>query len=152
MAHGRYPDGTYMVQDICPGSCSSTPIKLSLGPNGSIYFVAYTPKNGFEPWVYYPDGVSSTNPDLIGTKTGDFTVYPNPASDRLTIERIDASYSCQVQLMDCMGRSRFTLLIEIGATQAYTSLAQLENGFYYITMWNSSGDLVGGEKVVVNKL
>jgi ELWxxDGT repeat protein len=78
--------GTFLVQDINPGSSDSYP----LGPtnvNGTLFFAADDGVHGFEPWILSPSSVSATttavasspNPSLF-SQVVTFTATISPAS------------------------------------------------------------------------
>lgn len=110
--------------------------------------------------VYSPDGdVSTTYYDYnhpwlvkLGGVTGieetagnlSFTLYPNPAGDRVTLDGIPAGSA--LNITDIAGNSVYSSIT--GGTPESISTADLANGLYFIRVTNKGA--AAGRKLIVN--
>ena len=86
--------GTTMLNQICPGSCSSAPEKFYQNGN-TLYFMAYEPSTGRELYkLDLPTGISTVTND-------DTRIYPNPVTDVLTVTNLD--YNADLLITNLLG-------------------------------------------------
>lgn len=79
-----------------------------------------------------------------------FSIYPNPATDRLQIEWSGVDADMQIQLFNLNGQlmRKETLSADKASSEMYVS--DLERGFYIFRIINSEGQLVNTGKLLLN--
>jgi hypothetical protein len=82
------------------------------------------------------------NTESLTIQDSEWSVYPNPVSDELSITTNSVS---QVQLIDLTGKMVWSGQINQGTTKL--SLAQLEGGVYQIVLQSAAGR--SAKKIIV---
>jgi hypothetical protein len=87
-------------------------------------------------------GVQEHNP------SASFTIYPNPAHDRITIAGLKGTNN-KVSLMDISGR-------EIVSNQEISSdgtldVSMLSSGMYFVQLKNEKGELLGTQRLIISE-
>ncbi len=96
-----------------------------------------------------PEGVTITNVDLPEIK--EFKVYPNPASQQLTIEHAaEQALPLEIKLIDLTGRQLMRENVEGLAGKTSLDLSNLNNGLYLLQV-SSEGQTLLTHKVMVRK-
>jgi len=86
---------------------------------------------------------------VTSIKLGDFSVYPNPASENLTIHFIEnAAASRLVQVYNVYGKLIWSKSEMIG-NDLNVSLSQMSNGVYFVKV--SEGSVQKVKRIIVNK-
>jgi ELWxxDGT repeat protein len=101
---------------------------------------------GRELWIFDPGSATSINE----VKRNDqFTIYPNPASNELTIET-DLNYGMthQLSIVNIYGQVVMQQVIETGVTTI--ALSSLGSGAYFVKL-DQNGQTTGAQKLVVVK-
>lgn len=85
-----------------------------------------------------------TNTDELSTKSVDFSIYPNPAYDQVTLERTEAS-KAQLTLMDALGQ---VIWERISQNQIeLLEVNDLSPGIYFLQLRTPKGD--GFKKMII---
>jgi hypothetical protein len=122
--------GTFTSQNIIPVS--------GLTPNTTYYFHLRTDCGStLSSWIVEefstaPLGVENVN------NSAKLAVYPNPATNAVTVEASQASDAAQVQLMDISGRVLQT--VQLNGGKADINMAELANGMYLIKLVDSGNN------------
>jgi hypothetical protein len=136
---GRAPGTFYILkQEHC---CSNPLINCITIYFSRDYGVTYTEYNHAYDSTY--TGVPEL-PPLVGT----LTVYPNPATDKLTVEFKGVSEGCDVELLDPMGRLITKKPRLPGERLVEINVGTLPKGVYILRVRNKDR-VMGVEKVVV---
>ncbi len=98
-------------------------------------------------------GLQVKNPVSVGveevTSLEDFSIYPNPATDNITIEFGDNTKLVQVQLMDISGREIYSGQNQGNQLTQKIDLSGVKSGFYFVIIREGENKRV--EKIIVNK-
>ncbi|MFZ1559179.1 MAG: T9SS type A sorting domain-containing protein [Saprospiraceae bacterium] len=78
--------------------------------------------------------ITSGSEDVSEEKS-DFSIYPNPASDHITIE---TSHPCKIEMYDITGHKVLTTSTSY-ENSTYVDIADLKNGLYFVKCTTSSG-------------
>ena len=78
--------------------------------------------------------ITSGSEDVSEEKS-DFSIYPNPASDHITIE---TSHPCKIEMYDITGHKVLTTGTSY-ENSTYVDVADLKNGLYFVKCTTSSG-------------
>ncbi|MBE2289386.1 MAG: T9SS type A sorting domain-containing protein [Chitinophagaceae bacterium] len=106
------------------------------------YFDNACPMNGYQTIAYK---VQVTDCSYVPTNTKGMAnskaegVFPNPASDALTIAHGDFNSACTITLYDAVGRAVKTTESIPGTTQTILNTSDLPNGLYTVRLINESG-------------
>ena len=144
-------DGTFMVQDICPGPCDSSPSNLFAFPGHGIFFSAYSSDWGREPWIYDPFNTSfvKPHPEVPGKS---FSIFPNPSNQNLiNLEWSENISPSIVEIFDLHGRMLIYQKVEDVQKTSRLFLTELPTGMYFMKIRDASEKLIGAEKLVVQK-
>ena len=87
--------------------------------------------------------------EIIGfdeIKSVDFSIYPNPAKDKLTVE-FNAEGNYSIQIIDLMGR---TIVANKSITsETILSLDKLTSGNYFVVIYDEKSNLKGTQQLVI---
>jgi hypothetical protein len=101
-------------------------------------------------WVRYQPDCESTFLSTDNADKNAFTVFPNPASDRINIAFAKASASTvQVQIFSLTGNMVHTASTEAGAAGLVIDTKNLSNGTYMLKLV-TNGE-ISTQKIVINK-
>jgi len=135
---GRAPGTFYIFEQ---GLCATVPLHNCIKIHFSRdYGATYT--------TYYHEldslytGISE-NP----RQTTDFNVFPNPVTDKLTVEFSTNPYGAEVELFDITGRLQATIRIGQNSEKTEIDISGLKPGIYLLKL--RDGDRVIGMKKVV---
>lgn len=127
--------------DVDPGSGV---LNLSSAGNNDCFIIKYT-SDGLL-WMNDP-----TTGDIGNPPTADYNdilVYPNPASDRITIKGLTVHEPCPFVIFDATGRPCLS-----GALTTQTiDISRLSDGFYYLLIDNQQLARKYKFRVVQNKM
>jgi hypothetical protein len=119
--------------DSCLGK--PQPITYVWNPsNPTIYSdeIASTPISNIV--ILFPKGFLLDSKETINTKP---RVYPNPASDVLTIDNIEVGKVKALRLFDILGREVLNQKVE-GSESVQLNVSQLSRGTYLLTLYNDA--------------
>ena len=86
--------------------------------------------------------------EVQGNETG-FSVYPNPTSDAVTIELMQAANAgCHIELLSMTGQLISSLNMPEGTLTATLPLDNYPNGYYFLRVINA-GQRISGQKVTI---
>ncbi len=110
--------------DVDPGSGV---LNLSSAGNNDCFVIKYT-SDGLL-WVNDPTTGGTDHPtaNLV-----DILVYPNPASDRITIKGLTVHEPCPFVIFDATGRPCLSGVL----TTQTIDISRLSGGFYYLVLYN----------------
>lgn len=91
--------------------------------------------------AYYTTGVGETN------SLSSLAVFPNPATDQITIAGLDANKQFNANLIDLSGRTVLTQLVSNGASTI--DVSALAPGVYVLNVSDEDGTRSGVQKIVV---
>lgn len=131
------------IQDF-PGSNRFYSVGLSIGGKGYVGIGRDTVSNYTQSfWEYCPECITSINE----IKNLSLTIYPNPASDEVTVTlNIAQSKSYILTISDITGRK----IKEIPfAQELKIKTADIESGIYFLSLHKNSRDIVAIEKLVI---
>jgi triacylglycerol esterase/lipase EstA (alpha/beta hydrolase family) len=108
-----------------------------------------TPLSYLYPYAYKVNFATSTTPtdELTASKV---LIYPNPASDFVTINTESTPSVSSIEIRDMLGRV-YTKLPHIHTYIHEVSTATLPNGVYFIVVYGEDGQLLGSQKLMINK-
>lgn len=70
-----------------------------------------------------------------------FTVYPNPVTDRLTVQNNkDAGDGAALRVLDVSGKEVMTGVMDAGLQQSSLDVSALNTGMYFLELTNSTGN------------
>ncbi|MDR2979239.1 MAG: C10 family peptidase [Bacteroidales bacterium] len=105
----------------------------------------YLEKAGFEfQWATTLDGTS-----IASIEKGKIELYPNPASNYVTIVLGDNQSGAQLAVMDITGKTIFSDLIPAGELQYQLNTSDIPSGMYIVKMTNSKSVMTG--KLIIEK-
>jgi len=98
--------------------------------------------------IYFDDssGVVDSTAGLIANNRLDFNLYPNPASDNLTISFDNLTDSKQIFIYNALGELVRKESVGIGESQVIFDVSELTNGFYIITVMDASQQELGAQQ------
>jgi hypothetical protein len=136
---GRLPGTFYIFEE---GICSTVPLHNCI----TIYF---SRDYGATYTAYYHELDSTFTgiqkpPPLEGT----FAIYPNPATDKVTVEFEGLQETCLVELLEPMGKPVATRSRQPDEASVEIPVGQLPSGIYILRL-RSGNRVLGVEKVVV---
>lgn len=149
------PDGT--IYDWWMGDSGSTdenPV-FSIVGLGDSQEVCFTVHNwDWSCWdslcttIYFADssGVSDSTAGIISNNKLDFNLYPNPASDNLTISFDNVTDSKQIFIYNALGELVRMEHVGMGENQFMFDVSELTKGFYIITVKDASQQELGGQQ------
>ncbi len=86
---------------------------------------------------------------------GRLKIYPNPAHDILKVDMTIDDYgelkTCQLRIIDIIGRVQQTYPLSNFASVKEISVASLVNGLYFVELVNGQGLVLAKSKIVVSK-
>ncbi len=135
---GRKPGTFYIIEE---SPCPTGPLHNCI----TIYFsrdygTTYTPYFNELDSLY--TGISE-NP----RPTTDFNVFPNPTTEKLTVEFSTKPYGPEVELFDITGRLQATIRIDQNSEKTEIDISGLKPGIYLLKL--RDGDRMTGMKKVV---
>jgi len=80
--------------------------------------------------------------------TGSLRVYPNPTTNRLTVENLTNATSLKVSLTDVVGRQVFAK--QLTGAQTEIQLNDLKSGTYYLHVSDAQGAWLKTEKITID--
>ncbi len=80
--------------------------------------------------------------------SGSLRVYPNPTSNRLTVENLTNATALKVSLTDVVGRQIFAK--QLTGTQTEIQLKDLKSGTYYLHVSDAQGAWLKTEKITID--
>lgn len=93
------------------------------------------------------DGTTAIDP-LVNGNAMSFNIYPNPASDWVSIEH-GHSASVRVRVLNSHGQESFNCSLN-GQSSRIDLSDKLASGFYFIQLVDASGEVFGTQKLMVN--
>ncbi len=129
-------------------------VVFSYEPNGAFYNVVYDFQEYGDQPLYSKllEVDSDYGVDEISDKSLDFSLYPNPVRDKLTISFPKFQENFQLRIFDMKGRVLFNEYQSLNpsgsATSTYT-IPDLDNGIYTVQILSEQGN--GVQKFIVNK-
>jgi hypothetical protein len=116
--------------NLAGSACNYTPNAVNLSPNRCILGL---------PAVYWSDTTcpSTAIHQAPEGHTG-ISVYPNPATDRLTVTLPDGGGVSEIQVLDMLGRVRITATAQAGG-QISLSVGDLPAGNYIVRVSSNGG-------------
>jgi hypothetical protein len=91
-------------------------------------------------WALVTVNISDVGVNELGLIKNDFKLYPNPASNEITIafnNEADFTKPKELKIIDVLGREVKTILIEIKTQKV--NIEELSNGVYYLQLQTPSG-------------
>ncbi|KAB1063386.1 T9SS type A sorting domain-containing protein [Salibacter halophilus] len=140
----------------------SCPTMSSGGPNAAWYLIV---DPGSEPqtyaeWKIVVENITDrlydtltfaaepTNSINTVSRTGEISVYPNPASDIVNVKLLNSKYeSLDFTLMNVVGKQVLSGRLNTGQSEIPTS--DLNSGIYFLNI-KSNGSVIFNEKLIVN--
>lgn len=107
--------------------------------DGSYPFINLSAINEFSVWAFTESGILSNNK----TNLKSLLLYPNPVKQKLIVKAPNNTIINKIILTDILGKNR-----ELNIVNNEINVANLENGFYYITLFTSLGKSI--KKIIVN--
>lgn len=104
---------------------------MGTGDNGS-------PQNDW--WEYLPPIVG-----ISEAESGQLSVYPNPAKDKITVEGELKSAGCEIKIIDLSGSVKKEL--RISHLPATISISDLEAGIYILKV--ATGEKIAHQRITV---
>jgi hypothetical protein len=89
------------------------------------------------------------NMSVTSLKTALFNIYPNPASNHVTIQATNHSAQWQVQIVDVVGKVWSVQQFQNNTVQL--SIDQLQSGTYFFQVKDENGELLHVEKIIIQK-
>src|SRR5690606_34215294 len=89
------------------------------------------------------------NMSVTSLKTPLFNIYPNPASNHVTIQATNHSAQWQVQIVDVVGNVWSVQQYQNNTVQL--SIDQLQSGTYFFQVKDENGELLHVEKIIIQK-
>jgi alpha-tubulin suppressor-like RCC1 family protein len=117
---------------------NSNSTSIDITANG-YYSVAVTFANGC---VRVSDELGFGVIGLEENQTTDFIVYPNPFSNRITIEGAVLSMHPTIYITDLQGRKIYELSIENQINKFTIDLSEFANGLYHLNIQDNKGNIV----------
>ncbi|RYZ51770.1 MAG: T9SS type A sorting domain-containing protein [Sphingobacteriales bacterium] len=106
--------------------------------------------SGFGNNLFIDDITVSNTLDVPGQELPQFSIYPNPATDRITVKATKSfSDDVTLQVSDMAGKLVRSMTITQGVQQIDIDVASLVNGTYVLSI--KSGDAVSQEKITIMK-
>ena len=85
--------------------------------------------------------------DALMLPIDDWTMFPQPAADRLVINGLTGAGT--VTVLDLSGRTRMQVLVR--ATTETVDVSELATGMYLVQVGNARGDVMGTRRMMVQK-
>jgi hypothetical protein len=111
--------------------------------------LAFSPSG--EPYVAYEDYGNSSKATVMkfdsvmvgiqDSKESEFSLYPNPAGDKITIEISEHQAPCQLSMMNLNGEEVLSLTLIKPKTKI--DISNLPNGIYFVRVTNDKSVEVG---------
>ena len=102
--------------------------------------------------VSLPDVLKTGNTKHIDSESGYLNIYPNPAGDKVYIELVhNNGESCVIDVYDATGKHVTDYTVNFVAGEIELDIQHLKNGFYFITMTDSSSGIIQKGKMVKMK-
>ncbi|MBI5217573.1 MAG: T9SS type A sorting domain-containing protein [Bacteroidia bacterium] len=79
----------------------------------------------------------------------DISLFPNPASDNIYINNLNASESYVIKVYDLLGKELKNVSVK-NSTQAFLPVNELNNGFYFFSVFRT-GKKVATQKIFINR-
>ncbi len=91
----------------------------------------------------------SENVSGTHTKEGEInvTVFPNPATDLISISLSQPSFKTEIQLFDLMGRQVYSEVLKTNQSEFKINIGHLARGSYFLKIVNGKGNLI--KKVIL---
>jgi ELWxxDGT repeat protein len=124
--------GTKLVADICPGQCSSNP-GLFASIDSTLFFSAYHPQYGREPWIFKAGTVPI--PPIASSESFSVKVLRNPILDNELFVKVStvAASKASFALYDPTGRRVWqeSANLETGENKIWFSFPALPSEIYF---------------------
>ncbi|HPI85664.1 MAG TPA: T9SS type A sorting domain-containing protein [Bacteroidales bacterium] len=95
-----------------------------------------------------PVGITDKNPDL-DKKDGALRLYPNPATDKVTVSFSDDRSGHRVIFMNSSGQVVMTEIISSGISKTDISVKPFSTGIYFVKAYSETGGIAMGKIVVL---
>ena len=79
-----------------------------------------------------------------------FKIYPNPASNFVTINTESTPSVSSIEIRDILGRV-CTKLSDIHTNIHEVSISTFPKGVYFVVVYDNDGQLLGSQKLVINR-
>ena len=135
--------GTIMLPDLNKGSASSEP-EFFTPYRKDLYFSADDGIHGRELWRLLSDNVVSTSE----TEIAEMLIFPNPATDKLTIRKTEENKNLQIRLHDAQGRTVINSTLLRDASTDF-NVSHLSTGLYLLEIVEEGTARKYTKKIVV---
>nr|WP_290936453.1 ELWxxDGT repeat protein [Haliscomenobacter sp.] len=136
-------EGTVLLFDLNKGSASSDPDHFTSYQN-DLYFAANDGVQGSELWRLLSDNVVST----AETGIAEILIFPNPATDRLTIRKTEENKNLQIRLHDANGRTVINSTLLRDASTDF-NVSHLSAGLYLLEIVEEGTAKKYAKKIVI---
>lgn len=116
---------------------------------GETIYVAFRHHNSTGQFSMELDNVeiTATTLNINESTLTSFTIYPNPATNVITISNIEKQPVTSISITDSNGRNVKNELLE-SFTEAKVDISELQNGVYFVKI--ASGEEICLKKIIVN--